>query len=636
MRIRIKTLALHNFKGIKDLAVDISERTEIRGANGTGKTTLADAWIWLLTGKNLADQTDSGRGSFQPMTTGRDGIIIRDIDHSAEAVIAKDGETITLGRSITQVWETINGEETPTLKGNTTKFFYNGVEIKKTKFQDLTADFVTETFRLCSVPGAFMAQDWKVQREMLLALSGQVTLESQAETDRDRAIIDGILKVGFDIWKKDITAKKKAVKTELSTLPGKIETANNLRPEPRDFAAIEARIAEIENANAAGTPVTDRIARLNAEKAELITEYQKATSKQQAELFELRKQQTDLENADKESARQWEQYRKDLLVEQARLIADNDLLKKNIATLRDTFRAKETEEYTQEASASFRCPLSPDVTCQNPILLANAKEAQERAMQKFYEDKETTLNAYNEKGKGWHQEMDKNTLRINAITAELNTVAPQAANTADIEEIKKKILAINATAPTAPDTTAIDNEINALLSGGEAEKRAEAESRRELADLREKLADRKAIEKADEEIMRIQTRQSELQRQLGELESEEYDGDRLKKKQMAEVERRVNANFKNIKFRLFEKQINGGEADTCQLLIGGVLYGRGANKAAEINAQLEIIEFLQKGLGLSLPVFIDNTESVNDLREIPTQTIALRVTTDPTITVVNS
>lgn len=48
MQIKIKTLKLENFKGIKDLTIDFKDITNIYGDNAVGKTTIFDAYSWLL------------------------------------------------------------------------------------------------------------------------------------------------------------------------------------------------------------------------------------------------------------------------------------------------------------------------------------------------------------------------------------------------------------------------------------------------------------------------------------------------------------------------------------------------------------------------------------------------------------
>lgn len=75
--------------------------------------------------------------------------------------------------------------------------------------------------------------------------------------------------------------------------------------------------------------------------------------------------------------------------------------------------------------------------------------------------------------------------------------------------------------------------------------------------------------------------------------------------------------------------MNGGVKDDCEVLVpveGGVLVPYTfANNAARINAGLEIIGALSAHWGISMPVCIDNAESVTHLQSLPTQVIRLVV-----------
>lgn len=120
--------------------------------------------------------------------------------------------------------------------------------------------------------------------------------------------------------------------------------------------------------------------------------------------------------------------------------------------------------------------------------------------------------------------------------------------------------------------------------------------------------------------------ESILAAQMAELEGFEYKLSDFQSRKMQAVEDSVNSLFKGVKFRMFETQINGGISDTCQTLINGVPYSD-ANRAAQINAGLEIIETFGKVHDMSAPICIDNAEAVNSLHMVDNaQMIGLYVT----------
>ena len=59
----IKRLSLANFKGLRNVVIDFNDTvTTISGRNGTGKTTIMDAFTWLLWGKDSEGNVDSKFG----------------------------------------------------------------------------------------------------------------------------------------------------------------------------------------------------------------------------------------------------------------------------------------------------------------------------------------------------------------------------------------------------------------------------------------------------------------------------------------------------------------------------------------------------------------------------------------------
>ena len=189
-KVTLKELTLRNFKGIRDLAVKFGEVTTIAGANATGKSTVFDAFTWVLFGKDSNDRTDSGKGAFTVKTVGPDGNPILKLEHSVTAVLDVNGEEVALTRTLTEDWVKPRGKAEVELKGNTTHYFCNGVEIKAGAFQEKVAAITEEQlFKLITNPAYFPSLDWKTQREILLRIAGGVTYEEVAAGRADFAAI---------------------------------------------------------------------------------------------------------------------------------------------------------------------------------------------------------------------------------------------------------------------------------------------------------------------------------------------------------------------------------------------------------------------------------------------------------------
>ena len=104
------------------------------------------------------------------------------------------------------------------------------------------------------------------------------------------------------------------------------------------------------------------------------------------------------------------------------------------------------------------------------------------------------------------------------------------------------------------------------------------------------------------------------------------------KTKVALLTERINSKFKSVSFQLFREQTNGGLADCCEVLVPGeggamVPYST-ANKAAVVNAGLEIIATLSHHYGVRLPIVVDNAESVTELLPVDSQVIRLVVSAE--------
>jgi hypothetical protein len=104
---------------------------------------------------------------------------------------------------------------------------------------------------------------------------------------------------------------------------------------------------------------------------------------------------------------------------------------------------------------------------------------------------------------------------------------------------------------------------------------------------------------------------------------------------MEEVERRVNEKFQLVKFRMYSKQINGGEKPDC-ILISKTTGAKflDTNNADKINIGLDIINTLCDFHQVSAPIFIDNAEGVNEVLPVTSQLIKLVVTRDEELTII--
>lgn len=182
--ITLKSLSLVNFKGVRELTLNFTQQvTVISGENGTGKTTIFDAFTWLLFGKDSVGRSDSNFSikTLDPIT----GKPILKLEHSVTAVLDVDGKKIKLQRNYVEKWVKPKGTTEEHLENHYTEFFINDVKLgtKKEYESEISALIPEDVFKMITNPFAFNALKPEIQKGMLMEMAGTITNEEVAVLD---------------------------------------------------------------------------------------------------------------------------------------------------------------------------------------------------------------------------------------------------------------------------------------------------------------------------------------------------------------------------------------------------------------------------------------------------------------------
>lgn len=219
--IIIKQITLLNFKGVRDLTIHFDSRvTNISGRNGLGKTTIFDAFTWLLFGKDSQD-----RKKFDLKTLDSSGRIIAQLPHEVSAIIAINGEEVRLTRRFSEKWVKRAGETEPVFTGNEEERFYNDVPCSAKEYDAKIADICNETvFKFITSPVCFSAQSAAAQKQMLFKMAGSITDSEIAAGNEDfERLLELITGKTLEEFKKEISAKKTRLNGEITDIPGRID-----------------------------------------------------------------------------------------------------------------------------------------------------------------------------------------------------------------------------------------------------------------------------------------------------------------------------------------------------------------------------------------------------------------------------
>lgn len=248
-KILLKSLSLVNFKGVRDFSITFNDGiTTVCGDNGTGKTTLYDAYLWLLFGKDSTGRSDGANG-FNVKTNDENGKPIYRLEHSVTAVLDVDGKEIKLQRSLCEKWQKVNGTTDEVMKDET-QYFINDVRTgTKKEYQAEISEIIPEdVFRMITNPYFFTSLSADTQKEMLLEMVGNIDDEEVAATNPEFiALLDEVNGTSLAKWAKEVAAKKKACNDALVTIPASIETAQKLMPESEDWSALEKQLKSLQD-----------------------------------------------------------------------------------------------------------------------------------------------------------------------------------------------------------------------------------------------------------------------------------------------------------------------------------------------------------------------------------------------------
>ncbi|MDR1459706.1 MAG: AAA family ATPase [Bacteroidales bacterium] len=663
-RVDVEEMSLVNFKGIKNLTIKFNKsETEIRGANATGKTTIADAFNWLLFGK---DTVGNGDAKFGIKTNDVRGNVIPKIDHEVTATLSISGQLVALRRVLSEDWVTPRGKAEPELRGNSTSYFYNGVPLKEGEYKSkINAIIGEDLFRLITNPLYFPKLKWEDQRAILLNIAGDVSLGTIAAGRSEfSALLEQLSGKSLAEYKAEISARKKKLKEALDLIPARIDEVMRATPAEPDYKALESEKNNAENSIRDIEAAMQNAAEASRQEYEaqrkIQSEINVLRTKQQQLLFDSTKKaketwnntnshSNDVRNRfyslrrESESTSQMRQREMDSFSSELKRIESRlNIITKEIENKRSDWFSESAKEYSP--SDSEFCP-----NCGYDL----HQQKNEESKEKFEKTKFSKLDRITEEGKQLSQEKSKiekgfeeikksyEALKLNyeeesedfdlklsklqeeiSANPQVSYIDPKPSEIPEYEDLEAKIIELSKSLQNRRKNE-IFGQNNPDLT---TQKR---ELQKNIDEIKKQLALKSVIENNAKRKAQLLMEEKDLAQQKADLEGQEFTADSLVKEQMNEVERRVNQKFSLVRFKMFTQQINGGEKPDCVMYSAtdGSRY-IDMNNAQKINVGLDIINTLCDFNGVYAPIFIDNAEGINQLLSVDSQLIKLIVTTD--------
>jgi DNA repair protein SbcC/Rad50 len=652
MKLQIKQMTLVNFKGIKQAKYQFEpDTTNIYGDNGTGKTTIVDAFNWCLFGKD-----SQGRSDFEIKTIGADGVVIPQLDHTVEAVLITSNGEQTFKRTLREMWQKKRGASQAEFTGNETVYYWNDVPLLAGAYKDKVSQIINEAMlKLISGPLYFNTiLTWQQRREILFNMSAEIgdyTILQEITTPDNWDQIQELTlmlnqKKSLKEYQTQIASQKLIAKKEMETIPTRVDEATRQLQPMHNEAALQVLIEEQQAVIAQNNQ-----ARSNAIQAAETTN--KAAMSLQTRKNEILREIQALQHADQAREQAASNAKLNYHREQDNkikaLIEDIKVLNHQIAAENGalSYANDKAEEYrikwkaTNERMFTLKDGDTKCNQCQQELPIEEAdkiiyqlrtahekskglelaeiarlgrienqiaSEKQElisKMMQQLEADREE-LNDIQSKSKVLNE--------VLATTEKLKVLVATENNNEKIAALQAEHDGIIIPPTTKVDTTALDGSTNQAYGL--------------ISEYKQQLNENLKMKEIQKRIEELNQSEQKLAEQIAKLEATEFCLLAFNKRRIEVMEANVNNKFKQVKFKLFETQINGGEKECCEALVntnGAWVPFSSSNTAGQINAGLDIINAICEYNQVTAPIFIDNRESTVRIIKTESQIINLYV-----------
>ena len=639
-KIEVREIRLTDFKGQPEKKIGFGHRTIVSGKNGCGKTTLADAFIWVFCDKDYSLKSNP---DIRP-DDGRECLPRVDID------LVIDGKPVNVAKFQKRT-ESKPKDGKPGKVALSNKYEINNVPKVERDFKaDLKErGFDFDNFLMLSHMEIFTDLKDADARKILFSMSdgaGKSDLEI-AKTVPDCAELVPLLETyKADEIKAMNSATLKKAEEQLKAIPNQIIGMEQSKVDA-DVAelelqknALQEQISDIEKQIAQSG--NEKAGEIKAELAGLSTKLLEIVSKAKADLLEQKSSvcnkvsTLELDRNIKTS----ELNRKTSALESLRA-QKKELLEKlqNARTQYPKIKDTEWDNTALECvkSETFKdadtiCPtcgqnLPPEQIEQLKSRFEQKKQErinqQLKAQEEWEQDKKRKLDEVIEVGNKASADMKEAHKQEETLTSEISKL------TGELEQIKTYLDAENKNLeaiPKEPDfsgnaeyqqilasTKEKQQELNSLDNGKEAKKQLSEQlygKKQELAAVNQKIGEANNNVRIDEQIEKLQESQKQYAQKKADAKMIQ---DELKSLSMAKntaLEDAVNQYFDGVRVKLFDTQKNGEVVDACiwyvqdkdgdwKKLIGN------ANTALMMKGKIAIMDGLQKFYGVSYPIFVD-------------------------------
>ena len=666
MKVEVKKISLENYKKFQSKSVELFPRTEISGRNREGKSTLQDAYLDVLTGK-MANGTE-------PTSVRRkeNGVEVPKVDVVRELTLTIDGKEKVIRKITKQKWRKPRGQSEEVFDGNETSYEIDGFPAKAKDYTEFIQSIAEpSTLLMCSNPKPFLdtlQKSTAEARKVLEKMSGFDLAQFMAdnpqyahveEITKGHSVEDTLKKL-----RKELNAQKKKVGEKDTEI--KYET--NRSVETEDTSSLESKKQELnaelskleeqeqilEDSAKGYDSLSYEIRGLKSSKDGLVSkanEWLRARQKFISDtVYELGIKKSEKESDIRITGMELDNHVRE--AQQAK--ADLDRARQDYPRIKEMewddsgLKAIEAETFNDSDTI---CPTCGQELPEEQVTKLKASfeekkkvrlEIQRKKKESWESEKQMQLKTICDLGNTAAAELKKTNAEINKLQSKISAAQDEVAElTKQIEEEQSKFTEL----PESVDMTNDEEYLAVTARIAELEEKLKSfddvpgkkqELRMQISNVMKQISNVDAdIKIAQAAVTEKEKRVAELNEELRNLGQVQADIEKnidtvlnfsiQKNKALAE---KINPYFKHFQFSFLDYTIEGNPVETCKMICNGIDYNSGLNHSDKILCEVDLLNGLQEMNGLNLPVWIDDSESIDKSR-IPVldrQMIVLRVT----------
>lgn len=610
MKIVLRKLIVDNFMAYPHAEFDFFNRTVVAGRNGIGKSTIATAYTWLMFG---CDYQLKDNPAVRRVVGGKS---VDDMDVSVTAVLDIDGKEVT-ARKIQKRKYKKDGVS----YADDNAYFINEVPKTLKAFNEYF-EIDMNLLKMCSSPGAFLNQKTADMRSYLFGLVENVNdLDVAKENAELSAITDLLEKYSAD----ELTAMNKATKSKIEKDLPVID--GQIKEKQRDIQLkSDVDVAELELLKNTLSEQLEGNIKKQTDAEALENDLQDKAQGVLDLKFELSGLQTQANDKNTEKIRDVQHK-----INDANAFVDSiheEIRKNGVAVDRikseisekDSARELLAKKWVAVNNEKFDDNSTICPTCHRDL----PDEEIKRLVSEFAESKKKRLCEIEAKGTALKEEIEKskpvlaelesvaeeNMKKLNSVLSKLDEyhkqldAIPKVVDISDTDEYKKLSAEIDAKEAELQKSMKVDDMRGQL-------KLEENEIRRKLSECESQIS--KSDTSADEQrLEELRDRRIDMEQKKSDAEKILYLLGELEKAKNQKLSAEINKHFETVQWQLFEVNKSGGYKSVCTPVVDGKsIISTMSNKGNQIIGKVDICNSIQKINDLSVPVFLDDSESLD-------------------------